>query len=644
MDFIKLIVKIRPYFLKNNSPRWIIVLIDLFITFFSLFLAYLIRFGFSFPEFYNHTFFIAAALVLGVRTIFFMIFKVYASIVRYTNFLDLRRIALSVLCGTIGLFIINYLLLNHYNGKHIVPYSILAKEFIITIYFMTNLRLLVKHIFLHINYSEKSFSNAVIYGSRELAVFTKSALDIDPEQRFRIIAFFDTNPRMINKTLQGIPIYNTSQIEKILEKDDIKYFIFANKKINPAEKSLIVKKCYNKNIKLLTVPDVNSWINGKLSFNQIRELKIEDLLEREPINLDIEKISNQLASKVILVTGAAGSIGSEIVRQIAKFNPEKLILLDQAETPLYDIELELKEKLGFSKFEIVLCDIKNQARVRKIFELFNPDIVYHAAAYKHVPMMENNPIESFQNNVIGTKILADISSEFAVDKFIMISTDKAVNPTGIMGATKRMAEMYIQSLNDHSVCNFITTRFGNVLGSNGSVIPRFLKQLENGGPITITHPDITRFFMTIPEACQLVLEASIMGKGGEIFLFDMGKAVKILDLAKNMIKLSGHVLGKDIDIKFTGLRPGEKLFEELLLEAESNRPTYHPKIMVADVCKYDYSAIVTKFNAFAGPVKSQNAALIVGLIKELIPTITNKLSLFEKVENEIDNNNIRIAI
>lgn len=643
MNYLNFFLKIRPYFLKNNSPRWIIVMIDISLTSMSLFLAYLIRFGFTFPDYYRKTFLTALLLVLGIRTLFFMVFKVYASIVRYTSFLDIKRIVLSVFSGSVTLIVLNFFVFEQ-TGMNLIPYSILVKEFIITIYFMTNLRLLVRHIFMHLNYSEKSFSNAVIYGSRELAVFTKSALDLDIKERFKVLAFFDTNPKLVNKTLQGIPIYHPEQIDKVLEKNDIKYFIFASNKITAADKNSIVRKCYNKDIKLLTVPDVNSWINGKLSFKQIRELKIEDLLDREPINLEIDKIINQLSSKVILVTGAAGSIGSEIVRQIAQFNPKKLILLDQAETPLYDIELELKEKLCFNRFEVVLCDIKNQPRIKKIFELFTPDIVYHAAAYKHVPMMELNPIEAFQNNVIGTKTLADISSEFGVEKFVMISTDKAVNPTGIMGATKRIAEIYIQSLNDHSGTSFITTRFGNVLGSNGSVIPRFLKQLEEGGPITITHPEITRFFMTIPEACQLVLEASVMGKGGEIFLFDMGKPVKILDLAKNMIKLSGHTLGKDIEIKFTGLRPGEKLFEELLLEAENNRPTYHPKIMVADVCKYDYNKIQLKLNSFAGAIKSQNAAEVISLIKDIVPTITNKFSVFEKAEKENDNKSIRIAI
>ncbi len=635
MDYLRLLVRIRPYLLKHNSPRWVIVLIDLAITTFSIFFAYFLRFGFSFPDNYKKSFALILFLVLFIRTLFFLTFKVFASIVRYTSFLDIRRILLSVSSGTAILLISNYLYNYFIQGTNFIPYSIILMEFLVTIYLMTNLRLLAKHVFLHLNYPDKSFVNVIIYGSRELAVMTKNSLELDTENRFRVVAFIDNIPKLINKKLEGIVIYDQESLTQILEKYEVTYLIFAKKNIKSIEKNNIVKTCYENKIKLLTVPFLSSWINGKLSFKQIRELKIEDLLEREPINLDKKKIKNQLYGKTILVTGAAGSIGSEIVRQVAKFKPEKLILIDQAETPLYDIELELKEKLDCHNSEIILCDIKNKVRIKKIFEIFSPQIVYHAAAYKHVPMMESNPIEAFQNNVLGTKVLADIADEYGVEKFILISTDKAVNPTGIMGATKRIAEMYTQSLNDHSKTSFITTRFGNVLGSNGSVIPRFLKQIEEGGPVTITHPEITRYFMTIQEACQLVLEAGVMGNGGgEIFLFDMGKAVKILDLAKNIIKLSGHMLGKDIEIKITGLRPGEKLFEELLLDAENNKPTYHPKIMVAEVCRNNYDEINAILNKFAIPVNNQDAATVVKLIKDTIPSVKTKPAIFEKYELE----------
>jgi FlaA1/EpsC-like NDP-sugar epimerase len=383
---------------------------------------------------------------------------------------------------------------------------------------------------------------------------------------------------------------------------------------------------------MLTAPDL--WNIPSTGNIDIKEINMDQLLERKPIKLKKEHIKNQLRDKTVLITGAAGSIGSELVRQIASYKPRKLILIDQAETPLYDIELELKENYGCKDYSIVLADILNKKRIEKVFETFRPQFVYHAAAYKHVPMMENNPIEAFQNNVMGSRILADLSHEYNVEKFLMVSTDKAVNPTGIMGATKRMAEIFIQSLNDRSNTNFITTRFGNVLNSNGSVIPRFLKQIKDGGPVTVTHPEITRFFMTIPEACQLVLEASVMGNGGEIFLFDMGKAVKILELAKNLIRSTGYLAGKDIDIVFTGLRPGEKLYEELLLDAEENKPTHHPKIKIAEVCKYNFESIKNHIDKFNFPVESQSITEVVKLMKEMIPSYRSKNSVFEKLDKK----------
>ncbi|MBN1952638.1 MAG: polysaccharide biosynthesis protein, partial [Bacteroidales bacterium] len=388
--------------------------------------------------------------------------------------------------------------------------------------------------------------------------------------------------------------------------------------------------CIQQDIKMLTIPD--AWLHGNISSHDIREVNVEDLLNREPINLNKDNIEKDLMNKTILITGAAGSIGSEIVRQVAHYAPRKMILVDQAETPLYDIELELEESYNFKNYEAVLADITNERRMSKVFELFKPDIVYHAAAYKHVPMMENNPSEAILNNVIGTRILADLANQHHVSKFVMVSTDKAVNPTGIMGATKRIAEMYTQSLNERSTTSFITTRFGNVLYSNGSVLPRFLKQIKEGGPVTVTHPEITRFFMTIPEACQLVLEASVMGNGGEIFLFDMGQSIKILDLAKSLIKFSGNIVEKDIKIKFTGLRPGEKLYEELLLESEANKPTHHPKIRIAEVCCEEYPKVNGMIDSLKEPLESQNILKLVILMKQMVPTYKSKNSDFEKLD------------
>ena len=376
-----------------------------------------------------------------------------------------------------------------------------------------------------------------------------------------------------------------------------------------------------------------------MSFKQIRKVNIEDLLGREQISLQLEEIKEEIYQKTILVTGAAGSIGSEMVRQILPFEPKLLLLLDIAESPLYDLELEIRDNpaTNFQNIEPIIGDIRNKERMRNIFNTFHPDIIFHAAAYKHVPLMELNPSESILNNVLGTKIIADLAMEFNASKFVMISTDKAVNPTNIMGATKRIAEMYTQSMNGLGKTKFITTRFGNVLGSNGSVIPRFKKQIDSGKPLTITHPDITRYFMTISEACQLVLEAGSMGKGGEIFIFDMGSPVKIADLAKKMIQLSGLELGKDIQINFTGLRPGEKLFEELLANEENTLPTHHKKIMIAKVKSYPFDFVSGEIDELINLFNSQNNEAIVIKMKKIVPEFLSKNSEYERLDKELSN-------
>jgi FlaA1/EpsC-like NDP-sugar epimerase len=365
----------------------------------------------------------------------------------------------------------------------------------------------------------------------------------------------------------------------------------------------------------------------------LKQINIEDLLEREPISLDSSVVRQQLKNKTVLVTGAAGSIGSEIVRQISAYEPKKVLLLDQAETPLHSLELELSEKCLFNDYEIIIGDICNVSRMTRIFEKHHIDIIYHAAAYKHVPMMESNPVEAIHNNVVGTRTVADLAVKYNVGKFIMISTDKAVNPTNIMGTSKRIAELYCQALDNVSNTSFITTRFGNVLGSNGSAIPLFKKQIDQGGPVTVTHPEVTRFFMTIPEACQLVLEASAMGKGGEVFIFDMGKSIKIADVARNMIRLSGLEVGKDIEIKYTGLRPGEKLYEELLCTTENTLPTYHPKIMIAKVISMDFDSVSNCINQFEKLIKNQNNLEIVKLMKKMVPEFKSQNSVYEVLDN-----------
>jgi FlaA1/EpsC-like NDP-sugar epimerase len=393
-----------------------------------------------------------------------------------------------------------------------------------------------------------------------------------------------------------------------------------------------VDTCLQHNIKVLSVPPVSKWINGELSFNQLKTVAIEQLLERDPIKLDVSLIEQQLHGKIVLVTGAAGSIGSELARQILRFHPGKVILLDNAESPLHEVEMELADKYAPAQFEVVIGDVRNRERMENVFRTFKPHVVYHAAAYKHVPMMENNPSESILTNVLGTKVTAELAVEHNVEKFVLISTDKAVNPTNVMGASKRIAEIFTQSLGKQVKTKFITTRFGNVLGSNGSVIPRFKKQIEEGGPVTVTHPDITRYFMTIPEACQLVLEAGCMGKGGEIFVFDMGKQVRIADLAKKMIKLSGLTEGRDIQIVYTGLRPGEKLYEELLADTENTLPTHHPQILIGKVKEYAFDEIKQKIEKLITLFYGQDNIEIVSRMKELVPEFRSNNSIFEKLD------------
>ncbi|MCX7986022.1 MAG: polysaccharide biosynthesis protein, partial [Bacteroidales bacterium] len=428
--------------------------------------------------------------------------------------------------------------------------------------------------------------------------------------------------------------FHYKKLDFVIKKYGAKALIIARTQISSALKNLIVEKCLKQGVKVMSVSDVKSWLNGGVDLRKLRNIRIEDLLEREPITLDVSEIRKQLNNKTILITGAAGSIGSEIVRQICNFNPYKVVLLDQGETPLHNLELELAEKSPDFKIEYVLGDITNPTKLKHIFESNHIDVIYHAAAYKHVPMMERHPAEAIRNNVYGTKLLADMAIKYKVTKFIMISTDKAVNPTNVMGASKRIAEMYCQSLNEFGVTNFITTRFGNVLGSNGSVIPLFKKQIENGGPVTVTDPEVTRYFMTIPEACQLVLEASAMGKGGEIFIFDMGKSVKIVDLAKNMIRLAGLIPGKDIEIKFTGLRPGEKLYEELLAKEENTIPTYHPKIMIAKVIPDPFEIVVQKVNRLINLAETADKMEIVAMMKEIVPDFKSHNSIYKVLDIE----------
>src|SRR5436190_3881845 len=617
----------------KHTPRWIIFGIDLAICLFSVLLAYLLRFNFLIPAHEVQTFVYVIPFVLLVRITSFLIWRTYAGIIRYTSTRDAQRIFVAVLLGSL-LFVVTNIISYSISKKNVVPYSIVIIDFITTVFAMSAMRVMVKTLYLELSSTMRDRKNVIIYGAGDFGAIAKRTLDRDAGARYRVVAFVDDDPNKNGKLLEGIKIYSNEQFLELLRSGEASHLILAINNISSQRKKEIIELCLNHNVKVLDIPPVSRWINGELSFRQIRRTKIEDLLDRDEIQLDEESIRHDFSGRRILVTGAAGSIGSEIAKLLVPFSPSMLILLDNAETPLYELELEIKEKLAFKNYEAVVGDVRNKDRMKRLFDALKPQIVFHAAAYKHVPMMEQNPSEAVNTNVTGTKVLADLAVDYNVEKFVFVSTDKAVNPTNIMGATKRIAEIYIQSLNKITSAKggtkFITTRFGNVLESNGSAIPRFRKQIEEGGPVTVTHPDITRFFMTIPEACRLVLEAGAMGKGGEIFIFDMGHSVKIDDLAKKMVQLSGLTLDKDIRIEYTGLRPGEKLFEELLNDQENTMPTHHSKIMIAKVKEYDFNVIEKEITELITLFDAQNNEMLVRKMKLIVPEFISRNSVYEE--------------
>lgn len=624
--------------LKNRTAisRWAILAIDVAIVVISLGFAYLLRFNFHIPKEEMELLPRALVTLLGIRVISFIIFRTYAGMIYYTSSEDALRIFITISIGTLSIGLLNFGAA-YMIGKYLVPFSILLIDYFVTIFLVTGYRLGVKTIYQELNQSSKDKSNVIIYGAGETGIITKRTLERDSKKNYNVVAFIDSRTKVQGQKLEGVAIHNLSELEKLLKDDTIETFIISDE-ISYENKNRIIDTCLQYEVKVLHVPPATKWINGELSVNQIRQIKIEELLERDPIQLDNDKIREQTRGKKILITGAAGSIGSELVRQLANYNPGLLICLDQAETPLFDLDVELKQRYPSLKYEIVMGDVRNEERMEKVFRVLKPELVYHAAAYKHVPMMEHNPSESVLTNVLGTRICADLSVKYDVKTFVLVSTDKAVNPTNVMGASKRIGEIYTQSLDtDLSKANkkatrFITTRFGNVLGSNGSVIPYFKKQIEAGGPITVTDPDVTRFFMTIPEACQLVLEAGAIGKGGEIFIFDMGEPVKIIDLAKKMVQLSGLELGRDIQIEFCGLRPGEKLYEELLATHENSVATHHPKILIARVREYEFAEISKDISELINLFDKQDNIAIVAKMKQIVPEFISNNSPYEKLD------------
>lgn len=622
-------------------PRWVIVLLDALIIVVSTSLGYLLRFNFNFEEITaNYPLNgIIVSLFSGLFATF--ITKSYAGIVRYTGVEDGLRIMYGALLSLALSSLINFLYF--YNqGVNLIPYSVLFITFLTSFLFLFFYRLLVKTLFSYYYYKGKDITqtNVAVFGAGSLGIITRNILETDTHNRLKVVAFFEDDVSKTQKVINGIKIYDAQELPLQISHLGLSELIIAIKELTPERKNEIAEICLSKKIKLRIVPPAERWVKGEFKVKQLKQVNIEDLLGRESIKLEEEALRLQMANKRICITGAAGSIGSELARQVINYNPKSIILIDQAESPLYEIENELKTYKPDLSLIVFVADITNEIRMRKILDDFRPQILFHAAAYKHVPMMESNPSEAIVTNILGTKILADLAVELNVERFVMISTDKAVNPSNVMGCSKRIAEIYVQSLQGHInnmrdvKTHFVTTRFGNVLGSNGSVIPIFRKQIESGGPITVTHPEITRFFMTIPEACRLVLEAGIMGQGGEIFIFDMGKPVRIYDLAKKMIRLTGLEPGKDIDIVFTGLREGEKLFEELLNDRENTIPTHHDKILKARVTEYDYSYINSMVSLFGDLINDKNELKMVALMKEIVPEYRSNYSRYSVLDRE----------
>lgn len=608
--------------------------IDIIICITSIVFSYYVIFEFEFPTRVQSTFRYVIPIVIISKAIFFYITKSYAGIIRYTSVTDAKRIFEALSYSFLVLIAINTAYKYQTGEPFLIPYRILIVDYVISLLGMSAFRLIAKIIYYEWKHYDAEQVNVLIYGAGEAGTITKKTLSQDVGKNYNVVGFIDDDVTKKGKTIDGAKIFLKDKLEHLITEKNVDELIIAIQNISIEKKRGIIDTCLSFGLQVRNVPPVEKWINGELSFKQLKEVNIEDILGRDEISVDINTISDEISGKTVLVTGAAGSIGSELARQLSTFSPRRLIILDQSESSLYDIELELREKHSTTSLKVILADITFKDRVEEVFQEFKPQLIFHAAAYKHVPMMETNPAEAIAVNVQGTKNVADLALKYKAEKFVMISTDKAVNPTNVMGASKRIAEIYTQSLNSLNTAKtrFVTTRFGNVLGSNGSVIPRFRKQIAEGGPVTVTHPEITRYFMTIPEAVKLVLDAGAMGKGGEIFLFDMGKAIKIADLAKKMIRLSGLSLGKDIQLIFTGLRPGEKLYEELLADQENTLPTHNSKIMIAKVRSYKYAEISSQIDELICCISSSEKEHIVRMMKQLVPEFKSKNSIYEKLD------------
>ncbi len=621
-------------------PRWLVLVLDVLICITCYYISYYVSIK-LFNTILDEriiSFYQRFGIVIGLQVVFFWIFHTYSGVLRYSGYVDAVKLLLAVFLNIGVISVFNYIFYI-FTDTCLFYYTPLLVYAILSFLFLFIIRLIVKSIYDYFTQNSGQITPIMIYGTKSAAIGIAKMLRSGPENKYKLVGFIDDDKNATERIIMGVKVYKLDEetIKEVVAKK-AKAIIVSPLKMNHINPKVDLDIFLNNNLSILTSPPMSIWKNDMPSIKQIKSIQIEDLLDRPQISISNDKIANLLKNKVVLISGAAGSIGSEIVRQVVNYNPGLIILLDQAESPMHTLKLELEEKYPNTIFTTFLGDVRNKERMEYMMDMYRPDYIYHAAAYKHVPLMEDNPVESIQVNVKGTKIMADLAVKYKVDRFVMISTDKAVNPTNVMGASKRIAEIYVQSLYKKLVAEgnhttkFITTRFGNVLGSNGSVIPHFKNQIEKGGPVTVTHPEIIRYFMTIPEACMLVLEAGSMGEGGEIFIFDMGSPVKIVNLAKKMIRLAGFIPEVDIKIEFTGLRPGEKLYEELLNHKEKTMETHHPKIMIATVQLYDYEEVSTQIDELIQYSFLCKNFITVSLMKKIVPEFLSKNSQYERLD------------
>jgi FlaA1/EpsC-like NDP-sugar epimerase len=614
-------------FKRYSIPRWIVFSHDLIFVFLTFLFAYLLRFNFQSVDFRLSMAIRQGLEVAAVYMVFMFIFKPYAGLIRHTTIRDTFTIILVNVSSLIFLVLITSLSrFYHFHYLTNVPLSILLIHFVLVTVYLVLVRVLIKMTFEFLTSAFSNKRNIFIFGAGSMGVTVKRVIESEISSGFRVKGFIDDDRKLQGKSVNGHTVYPQSSLTPaLMKKEGVQAIVIAINNIPKPRLEEMIKVALDLDLEVFQVPTVDRWLHGQLTMRQLKKIKLEDLLGRESIKLDLDLIQEGLSDKTILVTGAAGSIGSEIVRQLMRFKTRRIIMVDQAETPVFFLRNEMEDKYADHPHRIIVGDVTHRDAMECIFDEYRPEIVFHAAAYKHVPVMEDFPQEAIRVNVGGTKIIAQLAVKYKVRKFVFISSDKAVNPTNVMGATKRICELYLQSVaqKEKLKTQFVITRFGNVLGSNGSVIPLFRKQIEAGGPVTITHPDITRFFMTIPEACQLVLEAGFMGKGGEIFIFDMGEPMKVLDLAKQMIKLSGFIPEEEIKIKYTGLRAGEKLYEELLATSETSLPTHHPKIMIARNEAVNYEVVIPHVEALLKAVYCTPIPELKHRIMEIVPEYKN---------------------